>query len=88
MIELIVYYCVFVDYRSFVFGGGIVLVVVGDFEDIEDFIIIGGLFFGFGVLFLFLIVLILLKLIWDRKKIVNKELMKKSVNDKKGYIDE
>lgn len=71
-----------------VFGGGIVLVVVGDFEDIEDFIIIGGLFFGFGVLFLFLIVLILLKLIWDRKKIVNKELMKKSVNDKKGYIDE
>lgn len=71
-----------------VFGGGIVLVVVGDFEDIEDFIIIGGLFFGFGVLFLILIVLILLKLIWDRKKIVNKELMKKSVNDKKGYIDE
>lgn len=71
-----------------VFGGGIALVVVGDLEDIEDFIIIGGLFLGLGALFLLLIALTLLKPIRDRKKIANKESTKKSVNDKKGYIDE
>lgn len=71
-----------------VFGGGIALVVVGDLEDIEDFIIIGGLFLGLGALFLLLIALTLLKPIRDRKKIANKESTKKSVNDKNGYIDE
>lgn len=71
-----------------VFGGGIALIVVGDLEEIEDFIIIGGLFLGLGAVFLLLIALTLLKPIRDRKKIANEDSAKKAVNDKKGYLDE
>ena len=70
-----------------VFGGGIALVVVGDSQNIEDFIIVGGLFLGLGAVFLCLITMTLLKPIRDRKKIAI-ENSRKTVAERTGYIDQ
>lgn len=69
-----------------VFGGGITLVIVGDLKDIEDFIVVGGLFLGLGTVLLGVIALTLLKPIRDRKKIAMKEFSK-NANQQKGYVD-
>jgi hypothetical protein len=69
-----------------VFGGGITMIIVGDLQGIEDFIVVGGLFLGLGIVFLAVIALTLLKPIRDRKKIAMRE-SSKNANQQMGYVD-